>query len=213
MNERSFIYWGMQKENAVARKLDEEKRSRILTAARDAFGAEGFQKTTIKGIARATGIAQGTLYTYFRNKEQLFDEVVDEIWQTFRGGLEKISIENAAIAEKVAKFIDFCFDLLIQIHPLLRGMYTEANRRELLDDKLSVICRHIEELFTRPDGSPIVYGERSVETRKFNINVMVYGILFRISLTKPEDLSTVINELKNALMQALSESVLPGIAP
>lgn len=189
----------------MARKLDEEKRSRILAAARDAFGADGFQKTTIKGIAQATGIAQGTLYTYFKNKEKLFDEVVEEIWQTFSGGLEKISVENAAIVDKVGKFIDFCFDLLIQIHPLLRGMYTEANRRELLDDKLRVICRYIEDFFTMPDGAPIVSGERSVETRNFNINVMVYGILFKISLTKPEDLSRVIDELKSSLMRALED--------
>jgi AcrR family transcriptional regulator len=196
----------------VARKLDEEKRSRILEAARDAFGAEGFQKTTIKGIAQATGIAQGTMYTYFKNKEKLFDEVVEEIWQTFRGGLEKISVENAVIVEKLGKFIDFCFDLLAQIHPLLRGMYTEANRRELLDDKLRVICRHIEDLFTAPDGTPIVSGERSVETRNFNISVIVYGILFKISLTKPEDLSRVIDELKTALMRAIEDSAVPRTA-
>ncbi len=202
-----------RKETSMARKLDEEKRHRILTAARDAFGADGFQKTTIKGIAEATGIAQGTVYTYFKSKEKLFDEVVEEIWQTFNRGLQRIRLENAPVIEKAAKFFNFSFELLVEIHPLLRGMYTEAIRRELLGDKLEAICRYIENLFTAPDGSPIVSPDlRSAETRKFNINLMVSGVLFRISLTRPEDLSGVIDEIKSSLLRAIAEVALPGSA-
>ncbi len=195
----------------VARKLDDEKRIRILQAARDAFGAEGFQKTTIKGIARSTGLAQGTIYTYFENKENLFDEVVAEIWDTFDKGMKRISVESTSIVEKVTGFLSFSFDLLVQIHPLLRGMFTEAIRRELHGNKIEVICRYIEELFTSPGGSPMVYSDRSPETRHFNLNIMVSGVLFRISLTKPEDLPKEIEELKSSLLKAIAENVLPGM--
>ena len=189
----------------VARKLDEEKRSRILHAARDAFGADGFQKTTIKGIAKATGVAQGTIYTYFENKEVLFDEVVAEIWQTFDAGMKRIGLENVSLIEKAERLIDFSFDLLVQIHPLLRGMYTEATRRELLGDKLEAICAYIDNMFTSPDGGPLLYEDRSEATRKFNINIMVSGLLFRISLARPEDLSAEIDRLKKSLIRAVAE--------
>jgi AcrR family transcriptional regulator len=195
----------------VARKLDDEKRIRILRAARDAFGADGFQKATINGIARATGVAQGTIYTYFKNKENLFDEVVAEIWSTFDKGMKKISVESASIVEKVTGFLDFSFDLLVQIHPLLRGMYTEAIRRELHGSKIEVICDYIEQLFTTPEGDSMVYRDRSPETRHFNLNLMVSGVLFRISLTKPEDLPTEIDELKSSLLRAIAENVMPGM--
>ncbi len=209
MITHSFIAKAM--EEAVARKLDEEKRSRILRAARDAFGAEGFQKTTIKRIAEATGLAQGTIYTYFTSKEILFDEAVEEIWRNFDRGMKKITFESTSIAEKAARFLEFSFDLLLRIHPLLRGMFSEAVRRNLLKNKLEAICRYIEDLFTSPDGEPILYRGRSAETRKFNINVMVSGILFRISLTKSEDLSAEIYELKNALLKTMAENAIPGI--
>ena len=191
----------------MARKLDGEKRIRILNAARDAFGAEGYQKTTIKGIARSTGLAPGTIYTYFRNKENLFDEVVAEIWNTFDRGIKRISLESTSTVEKVTGFLDFSFDLLVQVHPLLRGMYNDAVRRELDGSKIEVICSHIEELFAVPDGTAMVYRDRSPETRHFNLNIMVSGILFRISLTKPEDLPREIEKLKSSLLKAIAENV------
>lgn len=193
----------------MARKLDDEKRMRILNAARDAFGAEGFQKTTIKGIARSTGLAPGTIYTYFKNKENLFDEVVVEIWDTFDRGIKRISLESNSIIEKVTGFLDFSFDLLVEIHPLLRGMYNDAVRRELDGSKIEVICSYIEELFVTPEGMAMVYHDRSPETRHFNLNIMVSGILFRISLTKPEDLPREIVKLKGALFKAIAENLSP----
>ena len=195
----------------MARKLDDEKRNRILQAARDAFGAEGFQKTTISGIAGATGVAQGTIYTYFENKEKLFDEVVAEIWDTFDRGMKRISLENTSIEKKITGFLDFSLDLLAQIHPLLRGMFTEAIRRELQGNKIEVICGYIEQLFTSSDGNPMVYRDRSPETRHFNLNIMVSGVLFRIALTRDEDLAHEIEELKSSLLRAIAENVLPGM--
>ena len=161
----------------MARKLDEEKRVRILHAARDAFGSEGFQRTTIKGIAEATGVAQGTIYTYFESKEKLFDEVVEEIWETFDREINRINVESSSIVDKVTGFLNYSFEILVQVHPLLRGMYTEAVKRDLLREKLDVICNYIEDLFTSNEGAPLIYQDRSAETRRFNINVMVAGIL------------------------------------
>ena len=44
------------------------KRLRILGAATDLFAKQGYRKTNIDDIARAAGIAKGTVYLYFKNK-------------------------------------------------------------------------------------------------------------------------------------------------
>ena len=194
----------------MARKLDEEKRARILEAAREAFGAEGFQKTTIKIIANATGIAQGTIYTYFQNKEELFDAVVAGIWQTFSDGMREITLSSASLLEKFVEFLDFGFDLLVEAHPLLRGMYGEANRRDLLGEKVETICRYIDDLFQSAGYQPMLFGDISAESRNFNLNVMVSGILFRTSLTRPENLDREILQLKQGVLRALGERMAGG---
>ncbi|MBI4055976.1 MAG: TetR/AcrR family transcriptional regulator [Elusimicrobia bacterium] len=50
----------------------EDKRSQILSAARRLLKEEGYQDIVLDDIARVADVAKGTLYLYFRNKEDLF---------------------------------------------------------------------------------------------------------------------------------------------
>jgi len=62
------------------RKGDPEgRRQAILEAALDQFLAEGFSATTLDGIARQAGVAKGTIYLYFADKEALFRALVQSM--------------------------------------------------------------------------------------------------------------------------------------
>lgn len=49
-----------------------QSREAILRVALRLFGNEGFHRTTMDRIARELGVTKGTLYLYFRNKEELY---------------------------------------------------------------------------------------------------------------------------------------------
>ncbi|MBW7476581.1 TetR/AcrR family transcriptional regulator [Paenibacillus oenotherae] len=51
--------------------MDPQKRVLIVQAAQELFSKYGFKKTTVDEIAQNVGIAKGTIYLYFKNKEQL----------------------------------------------------------------------------------------------------------------------------------------------
>jgi len=53
-----------------------QRQEEILKAAFDVFAAHGYAATRIDEVARQAGIAKGTIYLYFRNKERLFQAVV-----------------------------------------------------------------------------------------------------------------------------------------
>ena len=53
-------------------------RKRILAAAEQRFAAFGYRRTGIAEIARDAGVAPGTLYRYFENKEEIFRAVMRE---------------------------------------------------------------------------------------------------------------------------------------
>ncbi len=55
-----------------ADEKQQQKRRRILLAATDLFVAHGYRKTSVDEVARAAGIAKGTVYLYYRNKAELF---------------------------------------------------------------------------------------------------------------------------------------------
>jgi AcrR family transcriptional regulator len=52
------------------------RREAILAAALDEFSARGFAAARIDDVARRAGIAKGTVYLYFRDKEALFQELI-----------------------------------------------------------------------------------------------------------------------------------------
>ncbi len=52
------------------------RQEEILTAAFEVFAAHGFEAARIDDVARRAGIAKGTIYLYFRDKERLFQAVV-----------------------------------------------------------------------------------------------------------------------------------------
>jgi AcrR family transcriptional regulator len=52
-------------------RLDEAKRDAILTAAKRRLNQYGVRKTTMQDIAEEVGIAVGTLYLYFKNKNEI----------------------------------------------------------------------------------------------------------------------------------------------
>ena len=66
----------------------EEKRSRILQAARQLFDEHGFDQTTTRAIARKAGVANGTLFLYARDKVDLLLMLyIDALRQLTRDGL------------------------------------------------------------------------------------------------------------------------------
>jgi AcrR family transcriptional regulator len=53
-------------------KIRQERRAQILAAARQVFAAQGFHATRMSDVAHVAGVSQGTLYHYFRSKDDLF---------------------------------------------------------------------------------------------------------------------------------------------
>jgi len=52
------------------------RRETILSAALEEFSARGFAAARLDDVARRAGVAKGTIYLYFRDKETLFQELV-----------------------------------------------------------------------------------------------------------------------------------------
>ncbi len=87
----------------MARKIDPEKRQRILQAAREAFRELGVEKTTIPLIAGNAGIAAGTVYLYFKSKNEIVEGLVDlYMSRSIHRVMRKLSHEDPATAIKNA---------------------------------------------------------------------------------------------------------------
>jgi AcrR family transcriptional regulator len=62
--------------SSVRAERSAARREAILAAALDEFALRGFAATRLDDVARRAGIAKGTIYLYFRDKEMLFTELI-----------------------------------------------------------------------------------------------------------------------------------------
>ncbi len=74
-------------------------RGRILEAARELFASQGFPRTTTRDLARASGIASGTLFNYFPSKEAIAMDLVDEALKRGEVVFERHANEGTSIDE------------------------------------------------------------------------------------------------------------------
>jgi AcrR family transcriptional regulator len=115
------------KESAIVpagrrRRESGERRQRILEAARQCFGELGFSRATIEAIAAAAGVSNGLLYQFFRNKEELFEVVVEELMRDWvralvpRGDAAR-GTPSQRLETMLRGSVEFC-----RSHPLLPAL-------------------------------------------------------------------------------------------
>lgn len=93
------------------RKLSDRKREAILGSAAAVFARKGYHQALVDEVARAAGVGKGTVYRYFRDKEDLFfsilDQGIDRLIEAMerasrRGGCPRDSLKG--IFEALAEF-------------------------------------------------------------------------------------------------------------
>jgi len=99
--------------------LKEEVRKRIKKAARNEFEQKGYQKASMRSMALSAGITVGNLYRYFKNKDDLFQVIIqsafEEIYK-FVDGFARFEKTTLFKKEEQEDFIKTFKESLIRIY-------------------------------------------------------------------------------------------------
>jgi TetR/AcrR family fatty acid metabolism transcriptional regulator len=82
-----------------------DKRARILEAAIKVFAERGFHSATVAEIARAAGVADGTIYLYFKGKDDLLLRLFDEKMTELLADAKAAIAQERTSASKLRRFI------------------------------------------------------------------------------------------------------------
>ena len=82
------------------------RREAILAAALDEFSASGFEAARLDDVAKRAGIAKGTIYLYFRDKETLFQELIREMLTPLVGSIEAMGAADLPLPDIAAHIAD-----------------------------------------------------------------------------------------------------------
>ena len=100
----------------------ERRRQQIIVAAKRVFSEKGFSKSTMEDIAREAELSPGTLYLYFKNKDELYASLSLRILQYLNIRLEDVKKEKdidprkKIVAIKEALYDVYQFDPMILIN-------------------------------------------------------------------------------------------------
>jgi AcrR family transcriptional regulator len=130
--------------------LTEFRRQEILAAALKTFGNKGFAATRAEDIAVEAGIAKGTLYLYFRSKEDIYvaavHHAIEQLHNRVRGRLR----ETNGIEEKIFTYVRTRLEFWLEQKSLYRLLLTvgrEPQHRKQTNAILKVTMRSLVELF------------------------------------------------------------------
>jgi len=132
-----------QKRTALRKKREqEERRNSIVTAAREAFSEKGFTAATMDGIADDCGLAKGTLYLYFKSKEELYVSIVLEGASLLRKDLARIADLSLPADRLLAELLQTYYNFYEKNQKYFRIMFlsSQPDFRERAPEELLKKC-------------------------------------------------------------------------
>jgi TetR/AcrR family fatty acid metabolism transcriptional regulator len=89
-----------------------DKRERILDAAERVFARHGFFTATVAEIAKGAGVADGTIYLYFKNKDDLlislFESRMERVHRELSAAIEPGRDAPDKLRRFVRKYLELC---------------------------------------------------------------------------------------------------------
>ena len=82
------------------------RREAILSAALDEFSASGFAAARLEDVAKRAGVAKGTIYLYFADKETLFQELARSMLSPFVGNIENFAKADIPFPQLIEMLAD-----------------------------------------------------------------------------------------------------------
>ena len=156
----------LYKQRAVSK--EEETQTKILKAAQKLFAKHGYGATTTKELAKAAGVAEGTLFRHFENKKAILVEVATQGWTEILTDLLTELSEMAsykAVAQVMRKrmlslrtnsdMLRVCF-MEAQFHPELRDRIQTEVIEKMTDVAEAFFQTAIERGEYRPMNARVV---------------------------------------------------------
>ncbi|HRW62972.1 MAG TPA: TetR family transcriptional regulator [Bacteroidales bacterium] len=115
-----------------------ETKERIIQSATGLFLEKGYERTSVREIAKRADINLALMNYYFRSKEILFENIVNLLIGKTSGALKKILDSDLILEEKIWQYICNYIDMLIQNPLLVSFILAVLNRNPDQLTRLSV---------------------------------------------------------------------------
>lgn len=195
----------------IQEQLIAARREQILNAATQVFAEKGFHRATIKDVAQAAGVADGTIYNYFQNKTALLMGLMDRLNESDTRDADLSAVQSIPMEDFTRGYLKHRFDVLesglqvfqvviseLLVNPELRDLYNQ----QIVQPSYALAEKHFQALV---DAGQMKSTDIQVTMRL--ISGMAVGMLFLRILGDP-----VVEAEWQALPEILTDFMLHGLS-
>jgi AcrR family transcriptional regulator len=143
--------------------VSDERKYQILNAAEQAFTKKGLDQTRMDDIAEETGLSKGTLYLYFKSKDELIIAILDRIFEGVFKQLDARKDNNLSAAEAISQFTEEAirdYKMMLRLMPIAYEFLALAFRNKTVQKALKQYFRHYMDVLV-----PII--QRGIDSGEF----------------------------------------------
>ena len=190
--------------------MDASKRTRLLKAAIKIFARDGFFKAKVEEIAKMAGVATGTTYLYFKNKDDLlisiFEEEMTPLIEAMKSELEKYTTPR----DKILSFITHHFKVVEKNPDLALLLEVELRQsNKFLHDYQGTKYKEYLDLIGDAFSEGQKNGDFRSDVHPSIFKQMVFGAIDQISTNWTLSKSKKVS-LRNAAQQ-IGNVILAGV--
>ena len=152
------------------------RRSEILAAAREVFGSRTYDAASISEIATRADCVEGTIYTYFRNKRELFDAVLAEFYDHLIEDIEPQFEAIRGTRDRLTFLVTRHLQISVDDPGVARMIMRESRGQELyFGSKLHVLNRRYSRFILKTLSDGVARGELRADLDTSMARDMMFG--------------------------------------
>ena len=194
----------------------EESRKAILKAAVHEFAREGVSGARTDAIARSAGVNKALLYYYFKDKDALYQAVLDQVFSGVRAAIHNALSQNLPPREKLAGYVCAHFDYIASNPLYPRIVQAEFLRAGRDPSRLERIAKHYFRPVFLELSALLKEGEQSGEFRRVDpihfIPSMISVIVFYFNTAPIMKLMTGVDPMSPERLAERRSAVIDFIS-
>ena len=197
-----------------------DKHERILNAAVRIFARYGYFNSKVAQIAREANVADGTIYLYFKNKEDILLSLFEDKMDGIIGDLKTLIGDTQDPFQRLAKFISHHFDLIRRDPDLISVITVELRQsakfmKEYRNDKFREYLDMVEHIVEDGKAAGVVRPEVSSLMVKRALFGMINELMLSQVLSKrrhAEELATLAKQVIEFSIRGIAIDAQEAIA-
>lgn len=169
---------------SMARMKDKNKRDMILQSSKMLFSQKGFFHTSISDIVKETGLPVGSIYTYFKSKDEIVKVIVEEGWEDLYKRLEKALLSQISSEDKLKVLVEHFIPEVLNDLDLINILLSEAIVYTKIEEKIEKLTDLTFFLLKSIPSKAGAFENFDKTTMKTALMVYFLGILNTIKISR-----------------------------